>query len=155
MRLLKANHFQAASPGLTLVEVALCVVIIAVFVSFAVAALLNQDENGDATQVESIQASLQSIVIQAADRLNTSPVNVNRNSVLQVMPSNNTVNLEATGNGFQLRILESGRQAQYRVNNCGQVCVSSVTGFSKYTLRASANSGCSADPQPCNILQRQ
>jgi type II secretory pathway pseudopilin PulG len=140
-----------ATKGITLIEVALSIVIIAVFAGFAVATLVDFSEDGDARTVEADQAMLQGIILQASDRLDTLPSNVNLNNVLNVIPNNPNRTLAAGGGGLTQTLNKSGRVATFRVNGCGQVCLTNLSGFSKYSLKPTTQA-CSIDVTPCQQL---
>ena len=141
----------AHAKGITLVEVAVTVAIIAVFIGFALATLIDFSEDGDARTLQSDQAMLQGIVLQASDRLNTLPSNVSLANVLNVMPANPQRTLQAGASTFTHTMAKSGRGATLRVNGCGQVCVTTLNGYSKFTLQPSEQR-CTVDPAPCPRL---
>jgi hypothetical protein len=140
-----------AAKGITFIEIALSIAIMTIFAGFAIATLVDFSEDGDARTVEADQAMLQGIILQASDRLDTLPSNVNLNNVLNVMPNNPNRTLTAGGGTLTQTLNESGRTATFRVNGCGQVCLTNLGGFSKYSLQATTQA-CSIDVTPCQQL---
>jgi len=147
----KPTLYPAKAQGFSLIEVALSVAIMAIFASFAVATLVDFSEDGDARTIESDQAMLQGIILQASDRLDTLPSNVNLTNVRNVMPNNPNRSLTVGAGTLTETMTKSSRVATFRVNGCGQVCLTNLTGFSKYALQAT-NQACSVDVNPCQRL---
>jgi type II secretory pathway pseudopilin PulG len=143
----------ACAQGITFIEVALSLAIMGIFAGFALVTMRDFSEDGDARMVESDQAMLQGILLQASDRLDTLPSNVNLNNVLNVMPPNPNRTLAVTAGGVSQTMTGSGRSAVFRVSGCGQLCLNSLSGFSKYTL-APTSQACSVDVTPCQTLRR-
>lgn len=142
--------------GFTLVEAAVVIAIIAIFASFAWINFNTIDEDADGAMAQSTQASLQTVLLQGADRLNTSAANVLMSQVVAATPGltgrPDQFSVTATSaTQVTLALPRSGRSVVYRSNACGQVCVNAMNGFSKYNLRPNPT-GCDADPVPCQVM---
>lgn len=133
--------------GYTLIELAMVIAIVGVLTAFGLVSFGNMDEQRDASMVQSVQASLQSIVSQGAARLDIRPAdfqNAQLDAVLMAaqglvarQAANNPVNITRSGRTFTLTIPSSGRGAQYAVDANGNVNLvpNSLQNFATYTVQ--------------------
>lgn len=146
--LLNSPFRKASARGFTLVELAVVLVLIAIFSSFAIISFGGTSEVKDAKLVESTQASLQSVVSQGSARLDLSPaqlveeryddiVNALRGNLQQTGAGDDLVSFSFSGDLFQLSLLKSGRGASYTVTNSGDVRIANLSNFPSYTVSAS------------------
>jgi prepilin-type N-terminal cleavage/methylation domain-containing protein len=141
--------------GVSLIEIALVLVIIAVFTTFAMSSFGNADENRDATVVQNTQARLQNTINTAAERFDIAPGAVNAANVINALAATPGVVLAVNGvNGYSATLTNSGRVGTYRLNACGDICLATVTNFTAYTLSPATDSACATDRTPCQTLQK-
>jgi prepilin-type N-terminal cleavage/methylation domain-containing protein len=145
---------RAYQQGVTLIELAVTIAIIAILATFGAIQLSALNEEPDGGIAQSVQGSLQSTLIQGADRLNTSPVNVTMTQVVAATPvSHRDFTFSTpTATAVTLTLTKSARTVTFRKNDCGQVCVDALAGFTKYQLKPQANS-CDTDARVCNAIQ--
>jgi prepilin-type N-terminal cleavage/methylation domain-containing protein len=146
---------KASQPGVTLIEVAASICIIAIVAGYAAIQMNALNEEPDGSMAQSVQGSLQATLVQGADRLNTSPAAVTMAQVVAASPVSDPGRFTlAAGSATQatLTMLASTRSVTFRKNDCGQVCVDTLTGFTKYTLQPQPNS-CDTDATVCNAIQ--
>jgi Tfp pilus assembly protein PilE len=143
------------SAGISFIEIALVLAVIAIFATFAVSSFGNADENRDSTVIQNTQARLQNTINMAAERFDIAPGAVNAANVLNALPASPGVTLVLNGaNGYQVTLTNTGRTGTYRLNACGDICLAAVTNFTAYTLSPATNSACATDRTPCQTLQK-
>jgi prepilin-type N-terminal cleavage/methylation domain-containing protein len=131
--------------GYTLIEVAIVVGLMSIIASIGLIGFRVMMESRDATMVDSVQASLQTLVAQAADRVDLTPAQLmndatQRTRLLRALDNtiDNTVTVAAGGANNQIRmtIVQSNRGATYTVDASGNAVIGAgnLTGFSHYTL---------------------
>ncbi len=130
-----------AEKGFTLIELAMTLLVVAVLSSFAYFSYQDYRESADATLVDGMQASLQSIVSQASARTDTNAANLDQNAVVRAVRSDGQVsgtnNVEFTTLGagsYRVFISANSRSANYAVNPSGFVSLTNVTGFSHFNI---------------------
>lgn len=144
-----------AQAGVSLMEMALVLAIIAIFTTFAVSSFGNADENRDATVIQNTQARLQTTINTAAERFDIAPGAVNAANVINALAAAPRVTLALNGgNGYRVTLNDSGRTGTYRLNACGDICLAAVTNFTAYALSPATNSACATDRTPCQTLQK-
>jgi prepilin-type N-terminal cleavage/methylation domain-containing protein len=144
-----------AEAGMSLIEMALVLAIMAIFTTFAISSFGNADENRDATVVQNTQARLQNTINMAAERFDIAPGAVNAANVINALAATPNVTLALNGaNGYRVTLTNSGRTGTYRLNACGDICLAAATNFTAYTLSAATNSACATDRTPCQTLQK-
>lgn len=127
--------------GYSLIELAVVIMMIALFGAFAMTSLMGTDEDRDAAMVQTAQVSLQQVVSQGAARLDISPNQLNPGAVLMAVQAtvnqsgeaNNGVTFELDGSGYKINISSSGRGASFSIGENGDVECSQAIEFSKYT----------------------
>lgn len=134
---------QTRSPrGFTLVELCVLIAFVAIFGAFAAVAFIGMDEVRDATAVESVQSNLQAIISQASTRLDVpiqqfDPSNSQANAQNVVNAVNSRlgggITLTRNGDTYTMGITGSGRSASFDVNTNGDVIITNLSGFQKYT----------------------
>jgi prepilin-type N-terminal cleavage/methylation domain-containing protein len=144
--------------GFTLIEIVIVLAIIGIFSIFAVVAFGDADEQKDVRAFNTLQATLQSVVLQGADRTNSKPQELSPDTVIAAMPPHsyinlvviNTENIEAVTNRGRKRTIE------FATNTCGDVCMINLTGFVTFSLQPLPKADCkdpvSAIVTPCNYL---
>jgi len=130
--------------GLTLIELAVTIIMVALLSAFSILTFTDMMETGDATLVQSTQAVLQTTLTQAANRLDVTPLTLsqgtggfNGNNVVNACRLN--VPQRATlswlgGINYRVNIATQNRSANFLVTNTGDVVVQSISGFQKYTV---------------------
>lgn len=132
-------HAMRQHAGFTLIE--LTVIVVALLVLSAVSLIMYGDvmESGDATLVDSVQASLQSVVSQASARLDVNPTATPAANIVNVLrmevPQRAVVNATGTTT-YRLTMTHSGRRAAYRVNANGSISLTGLSGFTHYGIDA-------------------
>lgn len=148
-----------ANSGVTLIEMAMVIAIIAIFATFAYTNLGNIDEDADARVLEALQANLQNTVTTAAEHLDVSPQGLlaqanSLQNILNAAKADDNPNLTVTINAGQYQVAyDDGRQAQLRVNNCGDVCLTSLTNFPNYQV-VNENPSCGVEANQCGFMRR-
>ncbi len=128
------------SRGYSLVELAVIILIIALFGAFAMTSLMGTDEDRDAAMVQAAQVSLQQVVSQGAARLDVNPGQLNPSAVLMAVQAtvnqsgdaNNGVTFALDGSNYKVNISSSGRGASFNIGENGDVECSQALEFSKY-----------------------
>jgi prepilin-type N-terminal cleavage/methylation domain-containing protein len=136
------------STGFTLVEMAVAIAVVAILSAFSYTSFLQTEETRDAALVQSVQASLQAVLLQASNRLDLTP-----QAIVQQFP-NNVINATsaslgggaqgaaqlnaAQGGVLRLTIRNSTRQADFQVENDGDVVIvpNSLTNFVSHQINA-------------------
>ncbi len=137
--------FRQARRGFNAVEVAIAVIIVAVLGAFTLATLSNSDEVQDAAMVQSAQASLQSVVTQGAARMDLTPMALRdtySGSILNELKAsfrtkntgNANVQFTPSGDSFLMNIPKAGRSATFKINNSGDVNLTSLSNFTSYKV---------------------
>jgi prepilin-type N-terminal cleavage/methylation domain-containing protein len=152
------SHAHRIKTGFTLIEIVIVLAIIGIFSLFAVVAFGDADEQKDVRAFNTLQATLQSVVIQGADRTNSKAFELAPATVIAAMPPHryialsvvNLTNIQATANRGRLRRVE------FATNTCGDVCMVGLEGFVAFSLQPLPKSECknsvSAVVTPCNYL---
>lgn len=131
-------RIKQAMAGVTLIELSVVLVVLAIFTCFAILSFGNLDESRDATAVQTVQTSLQGMVTQAADRLDVDADTLNQNNIINAMQLPPSGNMSMTGSGgaqYVLTMPQGGRTATYQVEDDGDVVLLSLTGFTKYEVQ--------------------
>jgi len=136
-----------ASRGISLVELAIAMAIISILAAYTVNALDGYIESSDARMVEETQATLQSIISQAASRLDVRPTDLQNGVTIggNTFSPTNVVNaasvnmngvgtLAVSGTQYVLTLRDNKRSARYAVAGNGDVRLVTIAGFSRYTI---------------------
>jgi prepilin-type N-terminal cleavage/methylation domain-containing protein len=145
--------------GFTLIELVIIMAILGIFTTFAIVAMGDADEQKDVRAFNTVQATLQSVVLQGADRTNSKPNELAADTVIAAMPPHryitltktNTTNITASTNRGRVRSVE------FTTNTCGDVCMTNLTGFTAFSLQPLPKQDCkepapSVVVSPCNYL---
>lgn len=135
-----------ASQGISVIEVAMVIGILAIISVFAVVSFGNTSEVRDASMVQSAQASLQSIISQGAVRMDVKPYDLNEAMVLTAIRANigerGTTNRGVTftspgPHSYTMTIGTSQRSATFDVSTTGDVRLRSpLNNFPHYQVDA-------------------
>jgi prepilin-type N-terminal cleavage/methylation domain-containing protein len=134
--------------GLTLIELVMVMLAMAILASAGVMAAGNLGEQSDANMVATVQSSLQAVIGQGSARCGVTPsilvTNGNAcngsassvgivNAVTSRFPAGTVVLASPASARFQLT-LPTGRGATYNVAANGAVTVNAITNFATYTV---------------------
>lgn len=119
--------------GFTLIELGVVIAVIAILATFLVVSLTGMDESRDAGMVQSVQASLQSVVTQASTRLDVPPSQLSPQNVINAVRIN-IPNQAVLDNTYRLSFPQSGRGAQFAIANNGDVRITQLINFTSFTV---------------------
>lgn len=140
--------------GFSLIELCIVIAILGIFSMFALVAFSDVDEQRDMRAFNILQATMQSVVLQGADRTNSRPADLPPATVITAMPPHTYINLSVDGTGIRAFSTKGkGRSVLFKTNACGDVCMTNITGFATYTLKPIPNQDCARETPPtCNYL---
>ncbi|MBK8190790.1 MAG: hypothetical protein IPK79_10120 [Vampirovibrionales bacterium] len=128
-----------AHKGFTLIELTCIVVAMLVLSGIALFVYGDVMESGDATLVDSVQGSLQTVISQASSRLDVNPTATPSANVVNVLRMSipDTAAVTATGpTTYRLEMPRSARRAAYQVGANGAVRITGLSGFTHYSIDA-------------------
>lgn len=153
------NSFKklATNRAFTLMELVMVIAILGIFATFAVVAFGDADEQKDVRAFNSVQATLQSVEIQGAERTNSRPQELAAATIIAAMPPHAFIDLTVTNETNILAIANRGlsRTVEFATNACGDVCMVNITGFVTYGLQPLPKQDCNepgSGVTPCNYL---
>jgi prepilin-type N-terminal cleavage/methylation domain-containing protein len=148
-RVFKRNDTKDS--GFSLIEIAVAIVIIGIFSSFALVSFERTYEDRDARALETAMASYQNVVIQGSQRLNVIPADVSPAMAIQAVPPLRRLAFRSSGSTVYAYALSKptqslalARSVAFRTNRCGDVCATRLNGFTYFALKPSTNT-CPAD----------
>ena len=127
--------------------------ILGIFSIFALIAMGDADEQRDARAFNTTQATLQSVVLQGADRTNSKPQDLAADTVIAAMPPHAYMVLTKTNGTKITASLNRGRlrSVEFTTNTCGDVCMTSLTGFTAFRLQPLPQQDCK-EPAPSVVV---
>jgi prepilin-type N-terminal cleavage/methylation domain-containing protein len=147
---------QGYSLGFSMIELIIVIAILGVFSLFAIVAFSDASQQKDVRAFNTLQATLQSVVIQGADRTNSQPKDLSLATVITAMPPHTYLNLTVVGATIKAEtVSDNSRSVSFNINGCNSVCMVAATGFADYTLQPIPSQDCAVPPPatPCNYLE--
>jgi prepilin-type N-terminal cleavage/methylation domain-containing protein len=145
--------------GFTLIELVIIMAILGIFTMFAIVAMGDADEQKDVRAFNTVQATLQSVVLQGAERTNSQPNELSAATVIAAMPPHRYIGLTKVNDSIISASTNRGRlrTVEFTTNTCGDVCMTSLTGFTAFSLKPLPKQDCKAPAPsvavtPCNYL---
>jgi prepilin-type N-terminal cleavage/methylation domain-containing protein len=123
--------------GFTLIEMAMVIAVAAALSGVGAMAWTQLSEDGEATAVRSLQATIQNKAVQIADRLEQ-PANTLNSAAFNNMMAGNLGEATLTWTGGTVNAgriqVRSGKLVNFTMDASGRVTVISATGWSKYVV---------------------
>ena len=137
-----------AAKGVTLIEIAVIIAIMAVLTGFGTLAWTGLGESRDASMIQAAQANLQTVITQGTARMDRSPTWLYTNNTAGIQNAMNALLQDTAGNNTSidfivspagtatLSIVGSGRTATYTITNEGNVQLTGLAGsWSQYGVQ--------------------
>jgi prepilin-type N-terminal cleavage/methylation domain-containing protein len=132
----------SSQSGFTLIEIAMVIAVVGILSAFAFVSFGNADESRDATMIQAVQGSLQSIVSQGAIRMDQRPDQLDSSAVLTALRStlnqdtdtSGSIRASASGGTYNINIPQKNRSATFNVASNGDVQLTGLSNFTRYSV---------------------
>jgi competence protein ComGC len=142
--------------GLTLLELIIILIIVGVFTLFTIVALGDAQEQQDAKAFNTVQATLQGVVLQGAQRTTVKPHELSADTVIAAMPPQPSIVLTQTAKHEITATTQHDRprRVTFTTNPCGDVCMTGLWGFTAFRLQPLPTQACkeSAFPDSTTVV---